>query len=133
MKANEDKLVENLVDHLMKDAALTSTSSDFTSKVMLQIAATQTSKTMVYKPLISKSVLLLILGGVVALFIFVILDKTPQKSWAENLDFSLIFENSLNPFLKFSKITLYCAVFTTLLLFLQISFLKKHFDKNFES
>jgi hypothetical protein len=133
MKANEDKLVEKLVDHIMKDAVLTSTSSDFTSKVMLQIAATQTSKTTVYKPLISKSVLILILAGVVALFIYVILDKTPQKSWADDLDFNLIFENSLNPLLKFSKITLYCAVFTTIMLFMQISFLKKHFDKNFES
>lgn len=46
MNVNEDKLLENLVDTIMKDSKLETPSLDFTTKVMLQVLTTKTVKFM---------------------------------------------------------------------------------------
>lgn len=70
MKANEDKNIEKLVDHIMKDTILESPSFDFTSKIMSQVLATKTSDVTVYKPLISRTTFIAIFGFIIALFIY---------------------------------------------------------------
>lgn len=133
MKAKEDKLLEELVDNIMKDSILESPSYDFTSKVMSKVLVTKTINVTVYKPLISKSVFILIFGCVIALFIYVFINKEPQTdSWIGHLDFSPVYNIRLTSFLKFSKITIYSVVLGTLMFFIQISFLKIHFDKQLE-
>ena len=133
MKANEDKNIEKLVDHIMKDAVLESPSFDFTSKIMSQVLATKTSDVTVYKPLISRTTFIAIFGCIIALFIYLFISGAQQTNgWFSNLNFNLLYNNKLASIFKFSKITTYTVVLTTLMLFIQIPLLKNHFDKQFE-
>jgi hypothetical protein len=133
MKANEDKNIEKLVDHIMKDTVLESPSFDFTSKIMSQVLATKTSDVTVYKPLISRTTFIAIFGCIIALFIYLFISGAQQTNgWFSNLNFNLLYNNKLASIFKFSKITTYTVVLTTLMLFIQIPLLKNHFDKQLE-
>ena len=70
MKANEDKLLEKLVDTIMKNSKLEKPSLDFTAKIISQVLTTKTSEVYIYKPLISKYVFILVLGCLIALFFY---------------------------------------------------------------
>lgn len=129
MKANEDKLLAELVDNIMKDAILESPSSDFTTKVMSSVEVTKTNEVFVYKPLIPRSVFILFFGCFVALIIYLLMDEKPQtNSWFNNTIFNSVYNNQITSLFNFSKITIYSVVLATLMLFIQISFLKKHFE-----
>lgn len=133
MKANEDKLLEKLVDTVMKDSTLEKPSFDFTSKVMSQVLTTKNSEVYVYKPLISRQVFILVFGCFIVLFIYLFINKEPQtNSWVYYLNFISVFNDPLTSLFNFSRITIYSVVFATLMLLIQISFLKKHFDSQFE-
>ena len=133
MKTNEDKHLEKLIDHIMKDQVLESPSSDFTSKIMSQILTTKTSDVTVYKPLISKSVLIGIIGSVITLTAYGILYGNPESSgWFTRFDFSLLYKSNLFDSSHMSKTATYSILLTTLFLMVQISFLKNYFDKKFE-
>ena len=67
MKVSEDKNIEKLIDHLMKDTTLESPSFDFTSKVMSQVTVTKTSDITTYQPLISTRTFLVIFIGLVTI------------------------------------------------------------------
>jgi|SRR6185312_8839342 len=133
MKANEDKQIEKLVDHFMKDTVLESPSHDFTSKVMSKVLASQTSDVTVYKPLISKSVFIVIFGCIITLFIYLFMNGEKQEnSWFSHIKFNLFYNNELTSVFKVSKIMLYAVVSTTIMLLVQISFLKNYFNKQLE-
>lgn len=133
MKANEDKLLEKLVDGIMKDSKLETPSSDFTTKLMSQVLATKTSEVYLYKPLISKPVFILIIGCVISLFIYLFVNReVPTNSWVNYLNFRTVFNYHSTSLFNFSKIAIYSIVFATLLLFIQISFLKKQFENQFK-
>lgn len=126
MKENEDKFLEKLVDTIMKDSKLEKPSLDFTAKVMSQVLTTKTSEVYVYKPLISKYVFILVFGCLITLFFYL----KPQTDNSFNRLSDSVFYNIIRMSLfSFSKITVYSVGITTLLLFIQISFLKKHFEK----
>ncbi|MEO8235799.1 MAG: hypothetical protein ABI549_10335 [Flavobacterium sp.] len=133
MKANEDKNIEKLVNHIMKDTALESPSFDFTSNVMSQVFATKTSGVTVYKPLISKTTFIAVFGFIIALFIYLFINGEQQTSaWSTYLNLNGLYENKLTTIFKFSKTTTYAVVLTTVMLLIQISFLKNYFDKQLE-
>lgn len=133
MKANEDKLLEKLTDTIMKDSLLETPSFDFTAKVMSQVLATKTSNVYVYKPLISKSVFILIFICFLVLFTYILTNNETQTySWVSYFNFNNLYNNFSISLFNFSKVTIYSIVFSTLLLFIQISFLKKHFDNQFK-
>ncbi len=133
MKANEDKQIEKLVDHIMKDTIVESPSIDFTSKVMSKILAPKTSNVTVYKPLIPRSVFIAFFGCIATFFIYLFINGEKQEnSWLNHLKFSLFHNNELSSLFKVSNVMLYAVVSTTIMLLLQISFLKNHFDKQFE-
>lgn len=133
MKANENKHLEKLTNLIMKDQKLESPSSDFTSKIMSQIAVKKTSTATVYKPLISKSVLIGIIGGIIALAGYSILFGNHQSNEkVVYFDFSVLYNNNFMELLRISKTASYSILLTTLFLFVQISFLKNYFDKKFE-
>lgn len=125
MNANEDKLLENLVDTIMKDSKLETPSLDFTTKVMLQVLTTKNSEVYVYKPLISKFVFILVFGCFITLFFRL---EPQTDSWYGNLSSSIFYNNNSISLFNFSKITIYSVVLATLMLFVQISFLKKYFE-----
>lgn len=133
MKDSEDKKLERLVDQMMKGTELESPSFDFTSKVMLQALATQANEATVYKPLIPKSVFIGVIGGFIALFIYLFNNAEPQTSNRFlGVDFSSIFTVAGPSLFEFSTITVYAVVVTTVVLFVQISFLKKYFENQLE-
>lgn len=133
MKANEDKLLEKLTDTVMKNSILKTPSFDFTSKVMSQVLSAKTNEIYVYKPLISKSVFVFIFVCFVVLFTYLFkANETQTYSWVSYFNFNNLYNNFSISLLNFSKVTIYSIVFSTLLLFIQISFLKKHFDNQFK-
>jgi len=133
MKANEDKHIEKLIDHIMKDQTLESPSFDFTSKIMSQVIATKTSNVTVYKPLISKSVLIGIIAGIIALVSYGILYGNPKPSrWTNSFYFILLYNINFSDSFHMSKTATYSIVLTSLFLLIQISFLKNYFDKKYE-
>ncbi len=132
MKASEDKLLEKLVNTVMKDAVAETPSFDFTNKVMSQVLITKKSAVFVYKPLISKSVFFFIFGCFILLFFYLSSNSETQTvSWVNHLNFLTVYNYDITSLFNFSKITLYSIVFATSLLIIQISFLKNHFNNQF--
>jgi hypothetical protein len=131
MKMDEDKYLEKLVDYIMKDQTLETPSIDFTSKVMAQMTATKTNEVKVYKPLISKPILIGFIGFIIALIAYCALNEQPNTSNQQltYIDFSLLYDNYSLKSIRFSKITIYCVVLATAMFFIQISLLKNHFKK----
>lgn len=133
MKASEDKNLEKLIDKIMKDVPIETPSFDFTSKVMSQVLATQTSAITAYKPLISKPVMIIVFGSILAVFSYFISNgNAGSAGWLDGIDYNRLFNVRLVSGFKFSKITLYAVVLATVLLLVQISLLKNHFDKRLE-
>lgn len=128
MKENEDKILEKLVETIMKDSKLEKPSLDFTTKVMSQVLITKTSEVYVYKPLISKYVFILVF----VCFIILLFYLEPQTdNWINHLSQRVFYNIYSTSQFAFSKITIYSVVVATLMLVIQISFLKKHFDNRF--
>jgi hypothetical protein len=125
MKTSEDKLIEKLVDTIMKDSVLEKPSFDFTTKVMSQVLTTNTSKVYVYKPLISKYVFFLIFGCFITLFFYL---EPQTNNSIYGLSHKIFYNINTKALFSFSKVTFYSVVLATLMLFIQISLLKKHFE-----
>ncbi|SRR5258705_10840080 len=135
MKANEDKHLEKLAARLMNETSLEKPSVEFTSKVMFQALASDTSPVTKYKPLISKPFWFIIFGAVITLMGYLIISAGTQAgSWFDRFD-RVINDKLLNSFsgYKFSETTLFAVALLTVLLFVQISFLKNYFNKRVKS
>jgi len=128
MKENEDKFLEKLVDTIMKDSKLEKPSLDFTAKVMSQVLTTKTSEVYVYKPLISKYVFILVFGSFITLLFYL---EPQTDNWIDYISHRVFYNIYSTAQFAFSKITIYSVVLATLMLVIQISFLKKHFDNHF--
>jgi hypothetical protein len=129
MKENENKNLEKFTDNIMKNSELETPSSDFTAKIMTQIVETKTSEVYVYKPLISKSVFILIFICFMTFFIyFNIIGEVKSDSLTSHLDFTIFTKNYLTSLFNLSKVTIYTVVIATLMLFIQVAFLKKYFE-----
>lgn len=136
MKANEDKHLEEFTDKIMSETVLESPSFDFTSKVMSQVAAISLKNTTAYKPLISKTAWFIILGSIVLPTGYFVIAANPQGSNLFNLiDFSVLNNNSLFTSLsefRFSNVTIYAVLLSAVMLFIQITLLRNHFDRRFK-
>lgn len=137
MKAHEDKAIENLVNKVMQETELESPSLHFTSQVMSQVEALQSSVITAYKPLISKSIWGIIGFAVLATCIYLFLN-TPsnESSWLSSINFDVITNNSITQTIssfKMSKTLMYTIVLMSLMICVQVPLLKNHFDKRFES
>jgi hypothetical protein len=129
MKENEDKYLEKLVDTIMKDSKLEKPSLDFTAKVMSQVLTSKKSEVYVYKPLISKYVFILFFGCLLTLCFYL---KPQTDNSINRLSESLFYNFNRLLLFSFSKITVYSVCITSLLLLIQISFLRKHFENQIE-
>ncbi|MDY7393661.1 hypothetical protein UMM65_00260 [Aureibaculum sp. 2210JD6-5] len=128
MDNEQNKNIEKLVDKLMKDDGLASSSSDFTNTVMAKVEQLNQQKTFAYKPIISKKMWFAIATLIVGFSIYLAFFGNLTKSkWFANieLDFSMNFLSSLN----FSNTTLYATIIVSLLFLIQIVMLKNYFDK----
>jgi len=132
----DNKQIERLVDKMMKHDSLQKPSSDFTANIMAQVEALGTSKSIAYKPLISKPVWILIGLGVLAIVGFAMTGTTTtENTWMPEWNLDSLYNNGLSNTLsklKFSSITMYGVVFFALMLGVQISLLKKQHDKKWD-
>ncbi|MES2812899.1 MAG: hypothetical protein V4670_10560 [Bacteroidota bacterium] len=132
MKASEDKNIEKLIDHLMKDSTLESPSFDFTSKVMSQVTATKMSNVTTYQPLISKQAFIAIFIGLTAVIAYVLLNSTAaSNNGLMNLNYNILSNYNPVKSLRFSSITTYTVVLTTIMLCIQIPLLKNYYESKF--
>jgi hypothetical protein len=134
MKNKEDKNIEKLVENLMMENQLESPSMNFTNKVMAEVLATQKSKTLVYKPVISKKAWFIIFGGIIALFTFLILNRN-TSSLAFNFKVSIFsFDKFFKPIsaMQISPVIANVVLLAIVMLFIQIFLLKNYFTRKFQ-
>jgi hypothetical protein len=137
MKTHDDKAIENLVNQLMEDTELESPALGFTSQVMSQVEIFQSRKITAYKPLISKRIWSIIGFAILAMCFYLFLN-TPsnEPSWFNSFNFDGITNFSLTQALSsftISKTLTYTIGFLAFMICVQVTFLKHHFDKRFES
>ena len=134
MKANNDKQLDKFVDKLMQETSPESPSPEFTAKLMLQVQATEMEKVAVYKPLISKRAWFIIFAVIIAFTGYFIFNTDVQPgSWLASLDSNAINDDIIRmlPAFKFSTVTLYAVVLLPVMLFVQITMLKKYFNRQY--
>ena len=131
MKANTDKHLEHFTGKLMKENALDKPSVDFTARVMSKVWAANTA--FVYKPLISKPAWVVIFAGIFSLAGYLLLNtaEAASTSWFQNM---VLSKSDFTHFnyrgeSKISTVTFYTVVVATVMLFIQMSFLKNYFSK----
>jgi len=126
-----DKNIENLIDKMMSDDTLESPSIDFTSKIMTQVLVAEKNKVKIYKPLISKTIWVIIGFSLLALTVYASLFSGTEynlgidKSYTER--FSTLFSG-----IHLSKNILYAILIVPFMILIQIGLLKNYFDKKYE-
>jgi hypothetical protein len=127
----EDKNIENLIDKMMAENTLETPSFDFTSKIMAQVLVAEKTKVKSYKPLISKSIWIIIGFGLLGLAIYASLFSETEnnlkigKSYADNV--SAFFSG-----IHISKNILYAILIVPFMILIQIGVLKNYFDKKYQ-
>lgn len=131
MSNKETKNIDDLVKKMMASTSLEKPSLNFTDTVMSQIYALNTSKTFVYKPLISKSVWVFIAIGFVAVIFFVVFMSSSEPSgWLKVLN-NTLSDLKFTSF-KISKTAAYAFILLGLMVCVQVSLLKYHIDKRYK-
>jgi uncharacterized membrane protein len=126
-----DKNIENLIDKMMSEDTLESPSIDFTSKIMAQVLVAEKNKVKIYKPLISKTIWVIIGFSLLALTVYASLFSGTEynlgidKSYTER--FSTLFSG-----IHLSKNILYAVLIVPFMILIQIGLLKNYFDKKYE-
>lgn len=129
MKEREDKKIEKLVEAIMKDSKLDTPSLDFTANVMSKVKQTTTNEVYNYQSLISNNVFIFVFGFFITFFFFL---KPSKEDYIYRISDSFFYSiNKISNF-SYSKITIYSVSIFSLLLLIQILFLKKHFKRQLE-
>jgi hypothetical protein len=131
MNENADKHLDNLSRKVIGKSAVESTSLDFTTSVMSQINALNSSSVTTYVPLISKTVwilIILVFAGVVGYVSFGTSEE--KNSWLSNLDYE--FVNPLTT-LELSQTVVYSVLLFAIMICIQIPLLKHHFNKRYQA
>lgn len=128
MKTKEDKHIEKLVDKMMNSQTLETPSFDFTSKVMNQVLESKKNAVFTYKPLLSKQTSFIILSIVIGIVIYAVFSNASiSEKWTFPIDFSFIHKTRISEIFNFSTITTYSTVVGTIMLMLQLYYLRNHF------
>jgi len=135
----ENKHIEEIdafAKKYIKEIPVESPSVDFTANLMHTISQLQTEKTIVYKPLISKKGWFVVVAAVIAIIILPFKSSEegfftlPEMnlSFLEKLNFSGVFES-----VSVSTPILYLAILFSVLIFIQIFYLKGYFEERINS
>jgi hypothetical protein len=127
----DEKRIEAFIDKLMAANGLEQPALDFTDKIMSKVEAISNSSTMVYKPLISKSVWFIIMGSFIALVGYIYLKEPLTSSgWLDRFNLSNISINPLqNVTFEFSTTVMYAFVLLAIMVSIQVPLLKYYFNK----
>lgn len=131
MEEKENKELDAFIKKAMGLVEAESPSPDFVSQVMNRLPEVEKSQVIQYKPLISRPVWAVI-GLVFIGFMGYLFSKVSMENdwWFNKLDFDAFF-NSLIPSLSFqgSQSIMYCLFFLSLMLLVQLSWMKHFFNK----
>ena len=128
MSTGENKNIEKLIDKLMHDDNLSSTSNEFTNTIMAQVEQLEEQKTYAHKPIISKKAWLAICTLITGFTIYLAFYGNLTKSkWFANIEFDFNF--NFLPQMNFSNTTLYATLIIFVLFLIQIIVLKNYFNK----
>ncbi len=132
MKESEDKHIERLLDRVMKEVPLEMPSFDFTAKVMAQVAVTERTASIAYKPLLSKWFWYALFFAVALVIGYAVFATNMQTGHSYGIDIKKLYDAKIPSFsfgIKFSKVAMYAVLVMVLMLFVKISMLKSHYDK----
>ncbi len=131
MKNKENKNIEKLVEIMMQDSNLETTSFDFTSRIMTEVAAIQRKNSVSYKPVISRRAWFFIFTAISGFIAWLIFTK---KETSTNFNFSFINTHAIFKVFdgfQFSDITTNIILLAMAMMFIQILFLKSYLNKRF--
>ena len=136
------KNIEEITKYIIKEAQIESPSEDFLDKVMNSVKLeSKLSLTKVYQPLISKSAWLLMITVFFGLSIFMFAGNSENSyvlskvgvSFFDKITSIKVLENisSINVFknIHFSTTFTYSFIFFSILVMLQLYFIKNYFNK----
>lgn len=135
MENNEDVNIEKLVEQMMLNTALESPSVDFTQTVMSEVLALGKSKSLIYKPILSRRTWLVIFLGIIVIFIYSFFNSASATT-IFNINFVHFKFDKLEKIFqdfKMPSLTGYVILLATLMIIIQTFLLKKYLDKRFES
>jgi hypothetical protein len=134
MKEDKDKKLDTFIRKAVIEAGLENPSVDFTRSVLSKIQAdAQKSTAFVYRPLISKSVWLMILTAIAGVFVYSIWENPSSEiNWLTVLKLNRFAEfnllaNSLNFYI--SNTVIYSFVGLAFFVWVQVFLLKSYMNK----
>ena len=134
MKEDKDKKLDAFIRKTIIEAGLENPSVDFTRSVLSKIQAdAQKSTAFVYRPLISKSVWMMILTAIAGVFVYSIWENpSSETSWLAVLKLNRFAEfnllaNSLNFYI--SNTVIYSFVGLAFFVWVQVFLLKSYMNK----
>jgi hypothetical protein len=137
MKENVDKQLDVLAKKILKNASLESPSFSFTEQVMSQVNALSDNEITTYKPLISKRIWLLISASFVLTIAYIMYTNSGSTSgWLNTIDLSVLTNNKLTSVVSgfnMSQTAAYIIGLFALMICVQVTYLKHHFNKRFEA
>ncbi len=136
MEENKNKQLDAFLKKQIQDIPLESPSKDFTSNIMDVLQEKESVVTTIYKPLISKKVWIFVAAAIAAIFFIPFQDSEEGLLSKVSFDFSFLEKLNLSGILdgvNVSSTSLYVAFFFTTMIFIQVVFLKNHFNKRIET
>lgn len=129
-----DKYLDDLSRTVIKNTEINKPSLDFTNAVMGQISELK-STSIAYKPLISKKGWMLLVLFIIAIIVLstILGSSSEGAGLMKNFDLSGQTNNLLNSIsnIQISKTLVYAVIFFGLMLTIQVTVLKNHFNKQF--
>ncbi len=133
MKENADKHLDDLSRKVIGRSSLESPSFDFTHNVMAQVKAIAGSKITTYKPLISKSMWLVIALLVTSGIGYIVFGPKSESLWLQKLQLDdYMHIPSFDTNIDVSQTTLYVFVLFAIMFSIQIPLLKHQLNKRFK-
>ncbi len=124
MESSKDKQLDQLAKKVFIEGKREYVSLDFTSKVMSQIESIS-SKSLVYKPLIPKPIWVAILVALMLWVVYLLKNHFEVSSgWIPSINLSYLFDK-----FQVSKSAAYTIVLFAFMVCVQVSLLKRYFDK----
>lgn len=137
MKENADKLLNELAKKVLHERNLESPSYNFTEHVMSRVNALKDSKITTYQPLISKRNWILIGIAFVLTIAYIIYSKDgTTTNWIDAFDMSVLTNNKVSSAVSgfnISQTLAYALGLFALMICVQVTYLKHHFNKRFEA
>lgn len=133
MKESEDKIIEKLIDKVMKQSTLETPSVDFTSIIMGKVDVIKANASTTYEPLISKRIWFAIFGVFLVFVVYVIwIGKLEGSGWFGSMDFNILSANKFSEIfngIRLSNTTSVSILMFAVMLLVQIPLLKYYFSK----